>query len=408
MIKKIKFLIILVLVFSKALAQTDSSSIWHPKGVVKSNKIISSKTFQMLDVPILLIATGFAYKPFDKKFQNTRENFIPKFNHSYDNITQYLPAVIMVGLKVGGVKSRSSWLEMITADAFSYIIMTEVVKGLKKNINVRRPDGSEDDSFPSLHTATAFMTASMFHKEYGHLSPWYSIGAYTLATTTQVTRMLNNRHWISDVMVGAAIGIISVEVGYLLADMIFKRGKDQHFQSSNLLFSKSHHPHFLGIYTGITMTTGNYTISNIHKMRIDSGSRVGIEGAWFMNPYLGIGGLFTASTSRLSLDEEQTSYTLNRLSAASGIYLSYPISPVLRLGTKALLGVNYIYKQKLPPHSFKVKDPQMSLQSGISISYFVKRNLGFKLFTDYSFFPSFIGNKASNEFTFGTSFDLIF
>lgn len=66
------------------------------------------------------------------------------------------------------------------------------------------------------------MTATMLHKEYGHRSPWYSIGGYTLATLTGVTRQLNNRHWMSDVMVGAGIGILATEFGYFLADLIFK------------------------------------------------------------------------------------------------------------------------------------------------------------------------------------------
>lgn len=39
--------------------------------------------------------------------------FIPKFRYRYDDITQYLPAVIMLGLKTGGVESRSSWVEML-------------------------------------------------------------------------------------------------------------------------------------------------------------------------------------------------------------------------------------------------------------------------------------------------------
>lgn len=62
----------------------------------------------------------------------------------------------------------------------------------------------------------------MLHKEYGHRSPWYSIGGYTVATVTGVTRQLNNRHWMSDIMVGAGIGILATELGYFLADLIFK------------------------------------------------------------------------------------------------------------------------------------------------------------------------------------------
>ena len=69
----------------------------------------------------------------------------------------------------------------------------------------------------------AFRAATMLHKEYGTTrSPWYRIGGYTVATATAVSRMLNNKHWLSDVMVGAGIGILSTEVGYFLTDLIFK------------------------------------------------------------------------------------------------------------------------------------------------------------------------------------------
>ena len=43
-----------------------------------------------------------------------------------------------------------------------------------------------------------------------------------MATVTGVTRQLNNRHWMSDIMVGAGIGILATELGYFLADLIFK------------------------------------------------------------------------------------------------------------------------------------------------------------------------------------------
>ena len=52
-------------------------------------------------------------------------------------------------------------------------------------------------------------------KEYGYKSPWYSIGAYTVATSVGVMRVLNNRHWISDVLVGAGVGIFSTNLAYL-------------------------------------------------------------------------------------------------------------------------------------------------------------------------------------------------
>ena len=75
--------------------------------------------------------------------------------------------------------------------------MAGLVNGIKYTASEMRPDGSTRNSWPSGHTATAFMAATILHKEYGLTrSPWYSVGAYTLATATGVMRVLNNRHWM--------------------------------------------------------------------------------------------------------------------------------------------------------------------------------------------------------------------
>ena len=77
-----------------------------------------------------------------------------------------------------------------------------------------RPDGS---------TANSFVGATVLHKEYGLTrSPWFSVAGYGIATATGVMRVLNNRHWVSDVMSGAGIGIFAGELGYALADLLFK------------------------------------------------------------------------------------------------------------------------------------------------------------------------------------------
>jgi membrane-associated phospholipid phosphatase len=52
-------------------------------------------------------------------------------------------------------------------------------------------------------------------KEYGDKNIWYSIGPYTVATGVGAMRVMNNRHWVSDVLVGAGIGILSTNLAYL-------------------------------------------------------------------------------------------------------------------------------------------------------------------------------------------------
>lgn len=158
----------------------------------------------------------------DTDIWQLRNTAIPDFRYHYDDYLQYAPAAVMVGMKTCGYEGRSSWGRMLVSDAFSAAIMAGAVNGIKYSVGRLRPDGSRHNSFPSGHTATAFMTASLLHKEYGWRSPWFSIGGYTAAAVTGVSRICNNRHWLSDVVAGAAVGIGAVELGYFLTDLIFR------------------------------------------------------------------------------------------------------------------------------------------------------------------------------------------
>ncbi len=143
--------------------------------------------------------------------------------------------------------------------------MGATVNTLTQTTNVERPDGSNRHSFPSGHTATAFMTATMLNKEYGHKSPWIGIGAYSVATATGLMRMANNKHWLSDVLTGAGIGILSTELGYYLADLIFKeRGINR--LANEEVFSRMDKPSFLSLY-------GAYAYLFVFRRAGDRGAR---------------------------------------------------------------------------------------------------------------------------------------
>lgn len=85
---------------------------------------------------------------------------------------------------------------------------------LKKFTAVPRPDTGAKTSFPSGHTAQAFAAATFLHKEYGKDYPIISILGYTAATGVGVMRVMNNRHWASDVLAGAGIGILATNLAY--------------------------------------------------------------------------------------------------------------------------------------------------------------------------------------------------
>lgn len=249
----------------------------------------STKAYRMLFIGTPLIVGGVVMQAYDADFRRLRNGYSRSFRHDYDDYLQYAPAGVMVGMKAFGVKGRSSWGRMLVSDAFSAGLMAVGVNSLKYSCRVMRPDGSSRNSFPSGHTATAFMTATMLHKEYGHRSPWYSIGGYTVATVTGVTRQLNNRHWMSDIMVGAGIGILATELGYFLADLIFK-DKGLLVSETYSVYDRYRRPSFLGFGLGLTTVPGTYEPYPDMRMQLLAGPAVQVQGAWFASPYWGFGG----------------------------------------------------------------------------------------------------------------------
>jgi hypothetical protein len=77
------------------------------------------------------------------------------------------------------------------------------VQGLKKLTGRTRPDGSDDYSFPSGHTANSFLAAAVLAKEYGGATAIVSYGA---ASFVGASRIFGGRHHFSDVLAGAVIG----------------------------------------------------------------------------------------------------------------------------------------------------------------------------------------------------------
>lgn len=85
------------------------------------------------------------------------------------------------------------------------IVSQVVVHGMKYSIGRDRPTG-ECCAFPSGHAATAFAVASVLERHVGYRASWPALaGAMYVATS----RLVDNRHFLSDVMMGAAVGTAS-------------------------------------------------------------------------------------------------------------------------------------------------------------------------------------------------------
>ncbi len=192
----------------------------NPNSPIKASFLKSTKLQRTVAIPFLFAATGL-YSITDNdvlnKFevQEERNELIPKFHHRADDYLQYAPIVAVYGLNVLGIKGKNTLGNRTALLIKSELLVGILTYSLKKITAVPRPDTGRPTSFPSGHTAQAFAAATFMAKEYGHRSIWYSVGAYTVATGIGAMRVMNNRHWISDVLVGAGLGIFSTNIVYL-------------------------------------------------------------------------------------------------------------------------------------------------------------------------------------------------
>ena len=425
----------------------------------KPYKFLQDQTW--VGIPVFLagwIAKG-EKKAFRQDYGNTNTKIrLIKYNfHSeIDNYTQFSGIALTMGLKMAGVEGRSSWPRLFASSLASYAVMAAFVNGIKYTASELRPDGSTYNSWPSGHTATAFAGATILHKEYGLTrSPWYSIAGYTVATATGVMRVLNNRHWVSDVLSGAGIGILSTELAYGICDLFFKQ---KGLLMNDLAYypDLSVNPSFFSISMGIGLGNKNLTIPGFNfgitvddsspdtepiELKFRSATAVGAEGAWFFNPYIGIGGRLRvkstpingwsqfADIERKSLNEiasqpefedaityfniDIESDHITEFAADAGLYFSWPLSSRFAIGSKLLIGhsimddidVNAIFLGDRidyddEGHYFPDGDQvaycewdyidvhasnSMKFGTGLSLTYAYKNSFSWRIFCDYDY-----------------------
>jgi hypothetical protein len=188
-------------------------------------------------IPVTLVEYGFSslksddLQDLNKKISEEVIEDASGFKTKVDDYLKYAPAASVYLLNAVGIKGKHKILDRTIILAMSSILSAQIVTALKHAIHQLRPDNSTYNSFPSGHTTTAFVGAEMMNQEFGWRSPWYSVAGYTMATGTAFLRIMNNRHWLSDVVAGAGIGMLSTKISYWLYSKweTRKRGKQMAF-----------------------------------------------------------------------------------------------------------------------------------------------------------------------------------
>jgi len=185
-------------------------------------------TAGILIIPATLITYGVAsLKSHELKEVNmeVKEELWIVHTHNklpIDNYLQWAPAAAVFGLDALGIKGAHNPVDQTIIYGISTAIMASSVYTIKSMSKQWRPDHSNNRSFPSGHTATAFAAAEFMRREYQGVSIWYGVAGYAAAATTGYLRMYNNKHWLGDVIAGAGIGILSTDLAYCLYPSVRK------------------------------------------------------------------------------------------------------------------------------------------------------------------------------------------
>lgn len=181
---------------------------------VSQDTLSKKKPFSLASqvVPISLITAGGLVFISDARviIQNRMGNMTKT---TVDDHIQYVPDLASFGAHFIGWKHKNSLWDMTKYMAISQIATCFIVQSFKRAVDFPRPYGGSY-SFPSGHTSQAFVGATAQYNEFIDFKPWFAYCGFAFATAVGILRVTNNRHWSSDVLAGAGIGMLVTNLVY--------------------------------------------------------------------------------------------------------------------------------------------------------------------------------------------------
>jgi hypothetical protein len=249
-------------------------------------------------------------------------------------------------------------------------------------------------------------------------------------------RVLNNRHWISDVLSGAGIGILSTELAYGICDLLFKE-RGLLMNDLSIYPDLTKRPSFFSISMGIGFGNKHLVLPPFNfigygdehdkapmELQFGNATAVGAEAAYFFNRYIGVGARLRVKAtpikkwSSFAAKEEEVmrdglssnpeirpgvkdanltiqSDHITEFAADAGLYFSLPLSSRFALGAKVLAGRSVMDDVDVDGYFSGYK---MKMVNG----HYVKTDEAIDCKWDY------INLKASNSYKFGSGFSVTY
>lgn len=169
--------------------------------------------------------------PFERWRKEAQKHLSQHGRHKteVDNYIQYAPLVAPFALYACGVKGEHRLLDKVILSGLSYATFAVLNQVGKNLFSEKRPDSNARNSFPSGHTGTVVTGAEILRREYWNTNKWVAMSGYVVAAAVGYLRIHNDRHWVNDVVGGAALGYFSTTFAYWIYPRLFRKRAAIHY-----------------------------------------------------------------------------------------------------------------------------------------------------------------------------------
>jgi membrane-associated phospholipid phosphatase len=160
----------------------------------------------------------------DENIMNDIQEHHANFHSGAEDYIMWAPSASIYIMDAFHVKTQHTFKDHLLIEGGSVLITGGLGLGMRiisRNIKAYN-DG--DTKFPSGHTANAFRGAEIFHQELKQQHPVISYGGYIVATGVGLLRIYGKQHYLTEVLAGAGLGILSTKITYWLFDKV-KKGR---------------------------------------------------------------------------------------------------------------------------------------------------------------------------------------
>lgn len=136
------------------------------------------------------------------------------YETNLDDYIQYAPIALMYTADLFHVPAKNNAWNQTKFLAMSELGTSAIVQLLKYSLKVQRPNNGSYNSYPSGHTSQAFVASQVLFNEYRETNKFLACSGFLFSISTGTLRIVNNRHWVPDVLLGAGIAMLVTNTVY--------------------------------------------------------------------------------------------------------------------------------------------------------------------------------------------------